>query len=450
MKKIALVLLVLLAFSLRLYRINSPLLDWHSWRQADTSAVSRNFVKGGFDLLHPRFDDLSNIASGKDNPAGYRFVEFPFYNFFQAAAYKIFGRFSLEIWGRLVSIVFSLSSLLFLFGIAKYFWGERIAYLSALFWAILPYNVYYGRVILPEPMLVFAGLGMIYFFVKKSIWPSLIFAVIALLLKPFIAVYFLPLAYLAYRRKDRRFFLFIFSFLFLAIWRWWAGHFQVGVPVNLWLLNGNGIRFKGAFFYWLFAERIGRLILGYWGLVLLGFGLAVKRVGKEGLFLLTWLVGVILYLFIVATGNVQHDYYQIILLPVICLYLAKGADYLISTHSYLLLAISFLFMLSFSWYQIRDYFNFNNPVVVEAGRAVDRLVPPNAKVIAPYGGDTAFLYQTNRQGWPVGIEIEKMIDKGAQYYINFNFGPETDWLENTYRVVEKNNRWILIDLTEKK
>jgi hypothetical protein len=240
------------------------------------------------------------------------------------------------------------------------------------------------------------------------------------------------------------------SFLPLIAWRWWVGQFPEGVPVNLWLLNGNGIRFKVAFFYWLFAERVGRLILGYWGLVLLGFGLAAKRVEKEGLFLLAWLVGVVVYLFIVATGNVQHDYYQVILLPVICLYLAKGADYLISTVNYLLLAISLFFMLAFSWYQVRDFFNFTNSSVVEAGRAVDRLTPPNAKVIAPYGGDTAFLYQTNRQGWPVGIEIEKMITKGAQYYINVNFDPETDWLEATYQVIEKNDRWMLLDLTKKK
>lgn len=450
MKKILLFLIVLLAFGLRLYKINAPLLDWHSWRQADTSAVSRNFVKGGFDLLHPRFDDLSNVASRKDNLLGYRFVEFPFYNFFQAASYKVLGNFSLEVWGRLVSIFFSLGSLLFLFGIAKYFWSEQVALLAAFFWAVLPYNIYYGRVILPEPMLVFTGLGMVYFFVKDKFWLSFIFTSVALLLKPFIAVYFFPLIYLAYRRREWRALFLVFSFLFLLAWRWWMGHFPEGIPASMWLLNGNNIRFKGAFFYWLFAERVGRLILGYWGLVVLGFGLAAKKVQKEGLFLLAWLIGGLFYLFIVAAGNVQHDYYQVILLPVICLYLAKGADDLLITRRYTLLTISLIFMLVFSWYQVRDFFNFNNPVMVEAGQAVDRLTPLDAKVIAPYGGDTAFLYQTNRSGWPVGIEIEKMVMKGAQYYINVNFGPETDWLESVYQVVEKNDRWVLIDLTKKK
>ena len=75
--KYFLLLLILIgAFGVRLYRFDGPIADWHSWRQSDTSAVSRNFVKYGFDILHPKFDDLSNVPSGLDNPNGYRFVEF--------------------------------------------------------------------------------------------------------------------------------------------------------------------------------------------------------------------------------------------------------------------------------------------------------------------------------------------------------------------------------------
>ena len=50
-----LVLIFLLGFVVRLYKFNGPVADWHSWRQADTSSVSRNFVNKGFDILHPTF-----------------------------------------------------------------------------------------------------------------------------------------------------------------------------------------------------------------------------------------------------------------------------------------------------------------------------------------------------------------------------------------------------------
>jgi hypothetical protein len=60
--KILILVILCLAFGLRLYKINNPIADWHSWRQADTAAVARNFDKFGFDILHPRYDDISNIA----------------------------------------------------------------------------------------------------------------------------------------------------------------------------------------------------------------------------------------------------------------------------------------------------------------------------------------------------------------------------------------------------
>src|SRR5438876_9156972 len=106
MKKIHLILLIIIilgAITTRLYKFDNPIADWHAWRQADTAAVSQNFIKNGFDILHPTYNDISNIQSGKDNPNGYRFVEFPIYNVSQAGFYKIFGNLTLVQWGRIVS-----------------------------------------------------------------------------------------------------------------------------------------------------------------------------------------------------------------------------------------------------------------------------------------------------------------------------------------------------------
>lgn len=468
MKKICLALIILLAFSLRLYRLNAPLADWHSWRQADTAAVSRNFVKSGFDLLHPRFDDISNVASGLENPEGYRFVEFPIYNLFHALLYKSMPFFSLEVWGRLLSIFSSLGSLIFLYLLVKKYLGLSVALLTAFFFAILPFNIYYSRVILPEPMMVLATLGMVYFFsrgIEGLNWSNWLLAVfwtaLALLLKPFTLVFLLPIVFLGWRqwRFDyHRWLLLLISFSVASLpflwWRWWMGHFPEGVPAYDWLFNQAGIRLKGAFFYWIFAERIGKLILGYWGLILLGLGIIARPSKKEALFFYSWLLAILAYFVIIAGGNVRHDYYQVMALPIICIFLAKGASFLLSAPkpclsrfaSLLLLVTCVLFMFAFSWYQVRDFFNINNPAIVEAGKAVDRLVPQDAKVIAPYSGDTAFLYQTNRQGWPIGVSIEKMIELGATHYVNVNFGPETDWLMESYKVLEKTDHYVIIEL----
>src|SRR6266480_3345870 len=97
--KLQLILLTLILLGgllLRLYRFDNPVADWHSWRQADTSAVSRNFLHYGFDLLHPRMNNISNVQSGLENPQGYFFAEFPIYNAFQAGLFKTFGSLTLE------------------------------------------------------------------------------------------------------------------------------------------------------------------------------------------------------------------------------------------------------------------------------------------------------------------------------------------------------------------
>ena len=101
-----------MAFGLRLYRLHYPLLDWHSWRQADTASVTREYVKAKrVDLLQPRYHDLSNIPSGRPNPEGYRMVEFPIINGIIAQFLIFSQRLGFNFVGDHQSAVFILASL---------------------------------------------------------------------------------------------------------------------------------------------------------------------------------------------------------------------------------------------------------------------------------------------------------------------------------------------------
>jgi hypothetical protein len=484
-KDIVLVLIVLtLGFLVRLYRFDNPIADWHSWRQADTSAVSRNFVNYGFDILHPRFDDLSNVASGMDNPQGYRFVEFPLYNILQAGLFKIFGVLTLEEWGRLVSIFSSLFAGVFIFLIVNKYLGFKEAFFSLFFYLFLPFSVFFGRTILPDTAMVAALLGGIYFFIlwaeevknqttdkhpRSILKPAFFFGIScfliasSFLLKPFAIFFALPLVVVAYQNfgfsfiKRLDLWLFAaFSLLPLLFWRVWILQYPQGIPASAWLFNGDSIRFKGAFFYWIFSDRIGRLILGYWGLMLLGFGLIKKNSKESSLFFSSFLVSTLVYLFVVATGNVRHDYYQIPIIPTIAIYLGMGASFLLSKEggnnllSKVLLVVCTVFMLSFSWYFIRDYFNINNPSIIKAGEAVRRLTPKEAKIVAPYNGDTALLYQTERQGWPsFSKPLPDLISSGADFLLLVNPKPQDRDIGRQYKIVEETSDFILFDLHKK-
>jgi hypothetical protein len=96
---------------------------------------------------------------------------------------------------------------------------------------------------------------------------------------------------------------------------------------------------------------------------------------------------------------------------------------------------------------VSGYYQINHGAIVHAGEALDRLTPPNALVIAPYMGDTAFLYQTNRRGWPIGSAIDQKIKMGAAYYVSVNYDDETTTLMKQFPTLEANPEFIILKLS---
>lgn len=96
---------------------------------------------------------------------------------------------------------------------------------------------------------------------------------------------------------------------------------------------------------------------------------------------------------------------------------------------------------------MRGYYQVNNPAIIEAGQRADIILPKDAKVVAPYGGDTTFLYQTNRPGWPVMTgSIDDMIKLGATHYVSVNFDEDTKQVMEKYPVLEKTERYVIVAL----
>jgi hypothetical protein len=473
--------IVILALVVRLYKITSEPLDWHAFRQADTASVTREYVKHGIDLLVPRYHDLANIQSGEDNLEGYRMVEAPLVNALVAALVRSFGL-PLIVTSRMVSAVFSLGTIVALYFLVERLSGKTAAALSALFLALLPYSVFYSRAILPEPaMLFFSTFSFVAFYWwlqnRKIGWYISCFVslTLALLLKP--SVVFLFPVYgglilykeLPIKRWTIEFLLkkgifysltlvppFLLSVGVLAAWRKWIEQFPSGIPALDWLFNSNGIRFRPAWFRWLFWERLTKLIGGYVGVFFLP--LNFFKLSKDLWVYASWGLGILIYLIVIATGNVQHDYYQVIAIPIICIAMGRGSELLYryltkrfhKNYSKLIVGAAIVATLVLSWQHVKGYYNINHYEYIVAGQAVDRLVPPDALVIAPAFGDTQFLFETNRRGWPIGFEIEDKIAKGAQYYVSTSYDEEARRLETEYEVIEKKDQYILIDLQRPK
>lgn len=464
-------IILILGFTVRLYKINNPVADWHSWRQADTAAVARNFYKDGYNPLLPRYDDMSGVAESPiPNPNRYRFVEFPIYNSLVYFTYVLHGGVD-ERLARLVTIVISLFSIVFIYLLSRRYFGELTGLLSAFLFATLPYNIYYSRVILPDPLLILFSLMMLYFS-DRWIWENktslmvagLLSGMGAFLTKPQAAFYLLPLLY-SYRQKEGRWWpipgrywsYFLVMFIPFLSWRVWVNQHPEGIPASKWLFNGTHIRFKPAFWKWIIGDRFGREILGVTGTFLFFFGLLKNPQEREGWLLHLLALSSLLFVVVFATGNVQHDYYQIFIIPALVIFTARGAILLLEgvngfAARFWTIPLALLFLgltLYFGWNEVKGLYQINNPAIVTAGQEADRILPKNAVVVAPYNGDTSFLYQTNRPGWPfIAYPIPYLIQNfGVTSLVSTAKDAATKQVMSQYKVLEDTDQFVIVDLT---
>ena len=473
---IILTFILTLAFAFRLYKINIPLADFHSWRQADTAAVARNYVKNGIDLFHPVYDDLSNVQSGIDNPNGYRMVEFPIYNAIIAVLYKTFPVFSLEIWGRLTTILFSL----IVISVIYYLLLKESSRLSAIFgsltYSVFPFFVFFSRVILPETTaLAFIMLSILFlyfnienkqkkFFFLFFYLLSAAFFSLAILIKPTILFYFFPILVIFYRKyklsliKKFYFYLyFIITFLPLFYWRTYIKNFPEGIPYSDWLFTsvntGGGLKsilFRPSFFRWIFFERINNLILGGYLTVFMILGGIFKQ--KKYL-LFSFVLSALAYIFTFQGGNLQHEYYQTLILPVIAMMIGLGIGsvynakkdfinpFLMSIFIFIIFSISFYF----SYFKVSDYYVYSQELVQEA-KIIKSLTGPEDKVVTDRTGDTTLLYLANRHGAPSifrdPIDLKKL---GYKYLMTSSEG-QINIMKPNFIIVFENEKFTLFRL----
>ena len=468
-----LLFILLAGLVVRIYKINSPLADWHSWRQVDTASVSKTFLENGINLLRPRYHDVSSVQTGYFNPEGYRFVEFPIFNLFHSILFRALPILSFEAWGRMVSAISALLTCCFLFGIGYKRYGKAVGLLSAFYYALLPFNIYFTRVILPDPMSVMFGMGAIFWFLtfidsekKRYLFTSAIFLGLGMLVKPHAIFFIIPILYLYFSKYTlsdlfRNKWLFIalnIAFVPLFLWRTWMyqpGYIK-GIAHWEWSFNGNGIRFRPAFWRWIFGERFGKLILGVWGAFPFVYG---ALLGKKKLTLVhAFLLQTFLYVSIFATANVMHDYYQIFVIPAVAFTLAVGTKAIWDNKDFnpvigkLLLLFVVALMFGMSFYGVKDNYRINDTGAIAAGQEADLILPKDALVIAPYNGDTTFLYQTKRWGWPaVTTSIDELIEEGADYFISVNLtDKDTVDFSKRFEAIRQTDKFVILDLHKEK
>jgi 4-amino-4-deoxy-L-arabinose transferase-like glycosyltransferase len=486
LKLVLLLGILLLSLAARLYHFNFPMADLHSWRQADTAAVARNLTRFNLDVLHPRIDSHVSIDGiGRDNTQMYHFAEFPIYQWFVAVGSFVTG--DIITSGRAVSIVSSLISIVFLYLLCRRFYSENVSLFAAFIFGILPYNIFWSRTILPDPMMLTVSLVMLYFFVRYvqvgkvvDLGLAFFFFGLGLLLKPFVVFLLLPVGYLLFKkfgwkiwRRSELWVGAVLAVLPFVAWRIWMQNWPMGIPASGWLLDGSRLRFKPAWWHWIFQMRLDRYMFNFTGLTFIGISLFFYKNVFEKLkalhekwktheylwFFPLCMLSCLVYVIIFATGNVQHEYYQLPITAFGSVFISLGFWYVWSLggslyeviikrlFSVLMIGICLLL----GWYSVRDWYSIGNPMLVTVGKRADAILPKDAKVVADYGGDTTFLYYVNRTGWSVrDKQLQEMIDRGATHYVSMHRNDYMNRLATLYEIVDETPEYVILDLRQKK
>lgn len=473
---VILVVVCIIAIIFRLYKINTPLADLHSWRQVDTAAVARNFVRNGFDLLHPQYDDISSNQTGYENPKGYRFVEFPIYNAIVAAVYKVFPFVPIEVDGRIVSSIFSLLIIIALYYLSLKESGRTAAIIAAGTYAVFPFFVFFSRAVLPETTATgFALFSILFLYISNNkkggifsnflLVLSAVFYACAMLVKPTTIFYGIALFVLfiyryklSFLKKISSYFFALIAFMPLVLWRLYILKYPEGIPFSEWLITSvntyeglKNIFLKPAFFRWIFFERINNYILGGYLSFFFILGLIKKQ---NNLILHSIITSAFTYLFVFQGGNVQHEYYQILILPAIALAIGLGVEEIhnnIKTYwnpffTYLLIIAIFALSFFFSFYKVRDYYGYPDEIP-QIAKIVNTLTKPTDKVVTDRMGDTTLLYLIDRKGAPsIYKDPAELKRLGYSYLITMSKGQIEDMKKQKYEVVFENNKFTLFAL----
>ncbi len=470
--------ILFIALLFRLYKIGTPLADFHSWRQADTAAVARNFVKDGIDLLHPRYDDLSGRESGRENPNGYRMVEFPIYNAIIAFSYKILPILPLEIYGRMTSVAFSLLIITVIYYLLKSEVNRLAAMGASLLYAVFPFFVFFSRVILPETTALgftFLSIFFLYIYSRKnisrlksimSLFLSLVLFSLGILVKPTVIFYGIVLFYLFFRKygfnipKKFSFYVyFIGAAIPFIIWRIYIRNFPEGVPVSDWLITSvntyeglKNIFLRPAFFRWIFFERINNIIFG--GFASFFFVLGISKKSKT-FFFHFFLIASLAYLFTFQGGNVQHEYYQTIILPALAIFSGIGIEFIFNKKlanffypysAHIIAGVIFISSFFFSYYRVRDYYNYPRDLA-KIAKIIETLTKESEKVVTDTTGDSTLLYLSKRKGAPALYKDPQTLKElGYSHMVIFNKNYIKDLKSKQFTTVFEDDNFALFTL----
>jgi 4-amino-4-deoxy-L-arabinose transferase-like glycosyltransferase len=454
--QLLLLVIVLFAALLRLKGIHDPLLDHPAWRQGDTASIARNFALLQYNIMYPQ-------TNYDGPPPNYVELELQIVPFLAATLYKIFGVH--EIFGRLITLVFSLGTVAVVGLFGRWLFTSALAGLAAaFFYAIFPGSIYYGRTFTPDCAMVFFLTAALYVvtrlvvedevFSQRALARATALLTLAYLAKPVAVAGIIPVIGVLWERvRSGRTMrptaiavLLVVPLVILylydtrvsehAEWHWASGITSLHVvpALKAAFTSGNGFVVK----FEQFRDVLGLLretMLGTIAFVLsiAGFIALIWTDARSKALLWGWLIGGLAYTYVVVTVE-RVDYYMYLLLPLCALVIgaliARFAAWVETVDAapaarYAMLALVPIVAIVCTLQAraaIAPYYDYNKQAYRNAVFLNHTLAPGALVVVGHYGPDV--LYYINRYGWEedpylwTPFDEESAIRKGARYYIS--------------------------------
>jgi len=377
-------------------------------------------------------------------PPNYAELEFPLLALFALPFYKLFGP---QIWiARLIALSFSLLSLIFLVLLARGISGEKAGFIAGFLYALLPFNIFYNRVVMPEPVLLATSLGSLYFFSLYLRKPNLrnwvlsaFFLLLAILSKP--NFLFLGLVFLFWLLQVR-------GFRGLLDWQIWLMVCAALIPSFLYFFSAHQVAEKtfltslisehmipnflttaaSAEFWEFLLCRLAERVLTWPGLALFTVGLLFSLIRRESRFIFVWTVSVLVYLvFSSLPVQLEHDYYHLLIIPPFVIAMGylfqelsrlKIKAFSLQNIAYGLLLFAFLVIFAEGLTAVGKFWCVDNSPI-EIGEAI-RSQTPEGSLIAIDQLNPVFLFCSERKGWRLeeDLNLEKVLEvreAGAQF-----------------------------------
>ena len=334
---LTLAVLFLAAFCIRAYRITDPPLDFHPTRQYDSALLARTYYVRLLGSSAPEW--MRTVAASQD-PRTY--LEPPIMESIAVALYVLAG--GVEVWiPRLLSSLFWLLGAVPLYLLVRRTVSSDGAVVSTAFYLLLPYGVFASRTFMPNPLMVMMLLFSILLIARYGEAPSMRRAAIAgavtglaVLIEPFpLFMTFGAFAALAIERQGLRKSLFnprswIFPIVAVpvpAIYYWHTLFSDPETSLLSYQLQLQYLFDPFSYRYWLVHIQ---MVIGFGALILALLGvLMFRRRLARALVMGLW-GGYVAYGLVFIYHMRTHDYYQLLLIPLVAICLGPVGSLLLA------------------------------------------------------------------------------------------------------------------------